>query len=160
MRSANSDTHLFFPIHGFFNKTSTGPRPHPKKHFWEAEPGLYIPAALDDEYSPGMARSGLNIRWSEARVSRGFSVDIHITYPCCLGIEISLVSPSGTLLTLLPWGTRLEEDIQGNFPKDFHPRDELGRLYGEPLDGLWLLSVTTWLQEEEGFLESWAIRQP
>ncbi len=158
MKVESRNTGLFSPVPWPFPLVPPRALAKVRGHLWHVSPDLEIKAATVEEIIPGIVHSGILIRGTGARVQQGFGIDVRITHPCSYDLEIILVSPAGVKVVLQDYGTCLENNVCGNFPCDIIPRDDLARLWGEPLDGLWLLMVSAWYKES-GTLDSWAIRQ-
>lgn len=159
MKTEITDTKRVFPIRMFHPPETCRCCAPLGKQVWRASPGLPIPEAIEEEAVPGIIRSGIDIKGSGGCVGPGFSVDLGISSACCFGLEVLLTSPSGTGIVLIFWGTRVEKDIRGNLPRDIAPRYALSGLWDEPLDGLWVLTVSSWCRGGKGSLDTWALRQ-
>lgn len=98
-----------------------------------------------------IADSGLNIKAS------GLSVNIDIKHTFVGDLIITLVSPKGTRVILHDRKGSAQDDLIGNYPRDFSPQESFDKLEGEAFDGDWRLEVSDAAAIDTGKLISWGM---
>lgn len=124
------------------------------------------PVALNESVSPGLAipddnstgiTSQITVTGSVANVSPGLNVDLNITHTWIGDLIVSLTSPSNTTVVLHNRTGSSADNIVGNYPGTLPPDEALSAFSGEPLDGMWTLTVSDNVGLDTGTLNSWGI---
>ncbi len=119
-------------------------------------------ANLDSQSIPDAPASGISsqiLLSGLGKISKpAINIDIDISHTYRGDLEIFLTSPNGTTVQLKESsaGDGIN-DVIGNFPTDFIPKESLSAFDGENLDGHWTLVVIDRLGGDIGTLNSWTL---
>jgi len=124
----------------------------PQGVFASANPELSIP----DNNSTGVS-STITVTGSGVQVSENFNVDINLTHTYISDLRVTLTSPNGTLIYLHNRTGGSADNIIGNYPNSLTPFQSLDAFWGQPLDGVWTMTVSDHASLDVGTLHSWGI---
>ena len=128
--------------------------------------GTGVPQGAAESVSPNLAIpdndptgvvSSLAVRGTGANVTNGFNLDIELVHTWIGDLIVTLESPSGTSVILHSRAGGSADNIIGNYPLTLTPSQSLSTLVGEPLDGMWSLSISDNAGQDLGTLVSWGI---
>jgi subtilisin-like proprotein convertase family protein len=116
-----------------------------------SSPTLTIP----DDDTQGVSDS-LTVSGCSGSVDRLY-VDVEVTHPLALELELELSGPDGTSVTLQDNDISYQDDIDELYPETRVPTDSLAAFQGIDPDGTWTLEAVDTQPNNTGTLDRWAI---
>jgi subtilisin-like proprotein convertase family protein len=85
-------------------------------------------------------------------------VFLDVTHPWIGNLIVDLVSPAGTTVRLHNRTGGATANLNGWFPDELTPQEDLSVWVGESAAGQWRLQVSDWASGAAGFLNAWGLR--
>jgi subtilisin-like proprotein convertase family protein len=130
---------------------------------WELDATLDAQAAVEIEDAPGVSIPDNNATGIERTLNvtatgsiREIAVSVDITHTFIGDLEVSLVSPAGTVVSLHQRAGGQADNIVRTFTATTTPG--LATLRGQRMDGLWKLKVADRDRVDTGKLNRWSLR--
>ncbi|MFK7871772.1 MAG: proprotein convertase P-domain-containing protein [Oligoflexales bacterium] len=95
---------------------------------------------------------------AEGDVSDRFQVGLTLTHNWFGDLQVDLIHPSGKEVRLIGDSRDDESYFSGWLPKDRHPVENMNKIIGLPLRGLWKLRVKDIQPDEHGAITGWKLR--